>query len=58
MAILHKNKGGYVLNRTKFHDALSEEFEDWITVLRGDDAGLHANMCKRMNDIIARHYSK
>lgn len=55
-AILRRNKGGYILNRTKFHEALSATFDEWIANLRNGDVVLRANMRKRMDQIIAKHY--
>jgi hypothetical protein len=57
-AIISKNKGGYVLNRTKFHEALSAAFECWIADLRGGNVALRENMRKRMDQTIDRQYKK
>jgi len=51
-----KKDGHYVLNRTMFHQALSQTFEDWISELRSGDLTLRKNMRDRMNQIIAKHY--
>lgn len=53
-----RNDGGYILNRTKFHEALSATFDEWIADLRNGDVALRANMRKRMNDIIHKHYAQ
>jgi hypothetical protein len=51
--ILQENKNGeYRLNRIKFHEALSEIFEEWIANLRHGDVALRANMRERMDQII------
>ena len=47
--------GGYRLNRTKFHGALKDTFEDWITSLRAGNTGLRKRMRDRMNQILAKH---
>ena len=55
-AILQRNGGGYILNRTKFHEALNATFDEWISNLRNGDVALRANMRKRMDHIIQKHY--
>jgi hypothetical protein len=57
-AMFGRNDGGYILNRTKFHEALSATFDEWIADLRNGDVALRANMRKRMNDIIHKHYAQ
>jgi hypothetical protein len=53
-----RTSGGYVINRTMFHQALKATFEDWIAQLRaGSDVALLRNMRDRMNQIIAKHYA-
>lgn len=56
--IAQKNKrGDYVLNRTKFHNALKAAFGEWVKKLRDGDAAMRDNMRKRMNEVIAKHYA-
>jgi hypothetical protein len=50
--------GGYKLNRTKFHHALTATFNDWIAKLRAGDAASCAKMRDRMNQIIKKHYAR
>ena len=50
-------KGTYVLNRTMFHQALKSRFSDWITGLRNGDTTLRANLRKRMDELIAKHFA-
>jgi hypothetical protein len=57
-AIAKKNKNGnYVLNRTKFHKAITAAFEEWLLNLRAGDPVLRQNMRDRMNQIISKHYT-
>jgi hypothetical protein len=49
--------GDYVLNRTKFHGALTAVFDDWVAKLQRGDAALRGKMRDRMNGIINRHYA-
>ena len=57
-AIAKKDKdGNYVLNRTKFHKAMTAVFEEWLRSLRAGDPTLRKNMAERMNQIIAKHYA-
>jgi hypothetical protein len=56
--IAHQKKNGdYVLNRTKFHGALTAVFDDWLAKLRKGDAVLRGKMRDRMNQIITNHYA-
>jgi hypothetical protein len=55
-AILRRNKGGYILNRTKFHEALNATFVEWIANLRHGHVALRANMRRRMDQIVAKHH--
>jgi len=49
------SSGNFRLNRTRFHNALRKDFEDWITRLRNGDQDLRKNMRKRMEEAIAKH---
>lgn len=54
-AIVKQNaRGQYVLNRTKFHEALRSVFEAWIEKLRAGDEDLRKNMRNRMKKIIEK----
>jgi hypothetical protein len=46
----------FVLNRTKFHDALKSEFEQWLKKLRAGDLGLRGNMKTRMEELVKKHF--
>jgi hypothetical protein len=50
-----EKSGGFKLNRTKFHNALTATFDDWIAELRAGDVGLREKMRNRMNQIIGKH---
>jgi hypothetical protein len=57
-SIIEQRPGaGYVINRTKFHDALKSTFDDWIANLRDGDVALRENMRNRMKQIITTHYA-
>jgi hypothetical protein len=56
-AVARENKNGdYVVNRTKFHRALTAAFKDWVAKLRGGDTVLRKNMRLRMQEVISKHY--
>ena len=51
--ILAKNGKNTSLNRTAFHQTLTQELGDWLTKLRQGDAELRKNMKNRMDQIIS-----
>ncbi len=57
-AIVEKNPSGdYVLNRTKFHEALCATVEDWLKRVRSGEPALRENLRIRMDEIIKSHYT-
>ena len=51
------SRGGYVLNRTMFHEALKSALFDWITKMRRGDDGLRDKMRRRMDELIDKHFA-
>lgn len=49
--------GDYVINRSKFHKAVRDTFEDWLRMLHSGDRRLQKNMRTRMDEIITKHYA-
>ena len=49
--------GNLVLNRSLFHTALKNEFEDWLSDLRSGNKELRDNLRKRMNQVCDTHFS-
>jgi putative component of toxin-antitoxin plasmid stabilization module len=49
-------EGNFVLNRSLFHTALKDEFEDWLSELRGGNTKARDNLRKRMNQVCEIHF--
>jgi len=57
--IIERNThGDYVINRSRFHHAVTAAVDDWIRTARNGDATLRENIKKRIEQIIATHYKK
>jgi hypothetical protein len=52
------SEGNFVLNRTRFHAALCNEFEDWLAILRGGNMEARRKMQLRMQSIIKIHFGE
>lgn len=50
--ILKKTQGQYQLNRTKFHEAVAAEFDEYLRKIRSGDLDARKNMRNRMEGIL------
>jgi hypothetical protein len=51
------SEGNFVLNRSLFHAALKNEFEDWLSELRkGTNTKARDNLRKRMEQVCETHF--